>query len=358
MPHSHTPPAPTQPDLCPLCALRRTGGSSADSIGRYTLTGGAQYRCSACDTWLCADCAGSPVAGLALPCGACSTTQEPQGQPQTPPAGGLGWVVAAQPCGRPLKSKAGRCPNSPTQWPTIPGEPEPVRACWTHLSKDERQRCTRARSLRDAERARAWAAGAPERERRAAEAEAERLARLAACPCSEQLPEDAGPFSTDYPLTTRCKECDSWLCASCGRVRVGSEGEQCETCQPHATTPAPENGPVPEGAPHYRITVGSLEDEYFTDAMSLLIRAGARNAGTRRTFAVALPICPSQAEAVAHLETCAGGSETGRIVVELVASSAEATVDPALPQPDLSGLGDIDTWWSANGYPPKGHRPK
>jgi len=358
MPHPDTIPAPTQPDLSSLCTLRRQGGAQRDSIGRYSLTHGSQYRCSACDTWLCAHCGSSPVPDPAAGCNDCSAPQQPrQPSPVPVPAAAPFWLAKpAQLCGRLLKAKVGRCTHNPAEWPTIPGEPAPVRACWTHLSDDERLSCTRARGLRDAERAREWAAGAPERQRLAAEAEAERLARLAACPCAVQLPEDAGPVSTGYPFTSHCKECDSLLCASCGRVRVQAEGGQCETCRPQATTPVRAR----EGAAHYRITVGSLEQEHFEDAMGLLIRAGARNGGEKRVFAIDLPIGPSQAEAVAYLETCASASTTGRVLVELVPNGAQVSVDPQLPQPDLSGLGDIDSWWCANGYPArdKGRQPR
>jgi hypothetical protein len=103
-----------------------------------------------------------------------------------------------------------------------------------------------------------------------------------------------------------------------------------------------------EGAPYYRITVGGLE--CFTEAMSLLIRAGARNGGRARSFAVDLPICPSQAGALEELEVFDLGSDKGQTVVELLPSGAEV-VDPGLSEPDLSGLGDIDSWWLANGYP-------
>lgn len=35
------------------------------------------------------------------------------------------------------------------------------------------------------------------------------------------------------------------------------------------------------------------------------------------------------------------GSDKGRIVVEMLPASAAVAVDPSLPEPDLSGLGDI-----------------
>ena len=337
-----------------MCVMRRTGRSAMDAIGRYSLAYGSQYRCSACDTWLCADCGDRPTAGPAVRCTICSAPREPKDPPEPPPVDASLWSAGeARTCIRPLRTKIGRCTHSPTDWPTVPGEPEPVRACWTHLSEEERQSCTRARSLRDAERARAWAAGAPERQRLAAEAEAEQRARLAACPCSLRLPEEAGPFSTDYPFPNRCKECDSWLCASCDRVRVAIEGGQCQTCRPQATEPARNSSQVQEGRPHYRITLPSLEDHFFDEAVRLLIRAGARNGGKARVFAVDidLPICASQAEAVANLNPFDLGSDGEKIAVELLPEGAEVTVAPGLPQPDLSGLGDIDSWWLANGYP-------
>ncbi|MFF9786370.1 hypothetical protein [Streptomyces nigrescens] len=42
--------------------------------------------------------------------------------------------------------------------------------------------------------------------------------------------------------------------------------------------------------------------------------------------------------------------------MELVPEDAKALVDPGLQEPDLSGLGDIDGWWSANAYPAGGRR--
>ncbi|NMI54236.1 MULTISPECIES: hypothetical protein [unclassified Streptomyces] len=248
-----------------------------------------------------------------------------------------------------LKTKARRCSSGPTDWPAIPGEPAPVAACWTHLSKEERENCTRARGLRSAERARIWAEGEPERQRRAAEADTERRARLAACPCDEELPEEVGTYSADYAAPNRCKGCDSWLCGSCDRVRVATEGAQCETCRPQVTAPVRNGDRAEEDDPYYRITVGGLE--CFEMAMRLLIRAGAQNGGSPRVFAVHLPICDSQMEALEALKTFDHGSDAGSIEVELVPEGAKATVDPGLPEPDLSGLGDIDNWWYSNGYP-------
>ena len=37
--------------------------------------------------------------------------------------------------------------------------------------------------------------------------------------------------------------------------------------------------------------------------------------------------------------------------MQLLPGDAEVLVDPELPEPDLSGLGDIDTWWYEHGYP-------
>ncbi|MDV5143183.1 hypothetical protein R1T08_02375 [Streptomyces sp. SBC-4] len=247
------------------------------------------------------------------------------------------------------KTKARRCQVSTTDWPVIPGEPAPVAACWTHLSEEERESCSRARKIRNAERARAWAEEEPERQRQAAEAEAERLARIAACPCDTQLPDEAGTRSTGYAAPNRCKRCGSWLCASCDRVRVEAEGLQCKTCRPPASKPAQNGDAAPQDSPHYQITVGGLE--CFTEAVCLLIRSGARNGGNPRQFAVHLPICASQAEALEDLKTFSLGSDAGRIQVTLVPEDAKAVVDPDLPEPDLSGLGDVDSWWLAHGYP-------
>ncbi|MFI6348731.1 hypothetical protein [Streptomyces sp. NPDC050560] len=133
-----------------------------------------------------------------------------------------------------------------------------------------------------------------------------------------------------------------------------AEGAQCETCRPHVTEPACKGDHAEEDDPYYRITVGGLEN--FNEAMCLLIRAGAHNGGTPRVFAVRLPICSSQAEALKALKTFDRGSDAGTIEVELVPEGTEATVDPGLPEPALSGLGDIESWWLANGYPPGDRR--
>ncbi|MER7179485.1 hypothetical protein ABT404_08370 [Streptomyces hyaluromycini] len=129
-----------------------------------------------------------------------------------------------------------------------------------------------------------------------------------------------------------------------------TEGAQCETCRPHVTEPACNGDHAEEDGPYYRITVGGLE--CFDEAMCLLIRAGAHNGGTPRVFAVHLPICDSQAEALEALKTFGRGSDAGVIEVELVPEGSKTMVDPGLPEPDLSGLGDIESWWLANGYPP------
>ncbi|MFD7934538.1 hypothetical protein ACFV4T_08375 [Streptomyces sp. NPDC059755] len=76
--------------------------------------------------------------------------------------------------------------------------------------------------------------------------------------------------------------------------------------------------------------------------MCLLIRAGAHNGGSPRVFAVHLPICPSQAEALEALKGFHCGSDAGNIEMELLPEGANAVVDQGLPEPDLSGLGDID----------------
>lgn len=349
MPRTDTPPPPTQPNLCPLCATRRLGGPVPDPIGRYSLAYGSQYRCSACDAWLCVTCGGKPVPDSGVRCGVCSTPQESQKPQVSPPHAMLPRSEDEATCIRVTKTKARPCQSRPTEWPAIPGEPAPVPACWVHLSEEERQNCTRARDLRRAERARIWAEGEPERQRRATEAEAERRVRLAACPCKERLPEKAGMRSGRYPAPNRCTGCDSWLCASCDRVRVVTEGAQCETCRPHVTEPGCNGDHTEEGDPYYRITVGGLE--CFDEAMCLLIRAGAQNGGAPRVFVVRLPICDSQAEALEALETFDSGSDAGSIEVELVPEGTKATVAPGLPEPDLSGLGDIESWWLANGYP-------
>ncbi|CAM5653952.1 hypothetical protein SPURM210S_00907 [Streptomyces purpurascens] len=155
--------------------------------------------------------------------------------------------------------------------------------------------------------------------------------------------------SARYPFPNRCKGCDSWLCASCDRVRVATEGAQCETCSPHVTEPACNGDHAEKDGFYYRITLGGLE--CFDEAMCLLIRAGAHNGGAPRVFAVHLPICGSQAEALEALKSFDRGSDAGSIEVELVPEEAKARVDPGLPEPDLSGLRDMEGWWLANGYP-------
>ena len=79
--------------------------------------------------------------------------------------------------------------------------------------------------------------------------------------------------------------------------------------------------------------------------------------GGSRTFAVDLPICPSQAQALEGL-SCDFGSDGREITVKLVPGDAEAAVDPDLPEPDLSGLADIHAWWGDNAYPPKEKQPQ
>ncbi|MFF7242034.1 hypothetical protein [Streptomyces collinus] len=354
MPHADIP-QPTQLDSCPLCATRRTEDLVPDVVGRYSLASGAQYRCSACDAWLCAGCGDRPVADAAGRCGVCCAPQGAKRRQAIPSPGILPASAGETTCIRRLKTQARRCSNPPTDWPEVEGEPAPVAACWVHLSAKEREDCNRARSLRAAEARKIWEEGEPERQRRAAEAEAERLARVASCPCAEQLPESVEkPFGG--PAPNRCKGCGSWLCASCDQVRVPNEGAQCEGCRPDVTEPAC-NGDHSEDEPYYRITVGGLE--CFTEAMGWLIRAGAHSGGRSRVFAVHLPVCDSQAEALEALKTFASGSDAGNIKVTLVPEDATVAVDPGLPQPDLSGLGDIDRWWYANGYPPgdRMHQP-
>ncbi|MER0476799.1 hypothetical protein ABR737_00240 [Streptomyces sp. Edi2] len=160
--------------------------------------------------------------------------------------------------------------------------------------------------------------------------------------------------STRYPAPNRCKGCGSWLCASCDRVRVAAEGAQCETCRPQAVQPLRCGDHTEEDGPYYRITVGSLEN--FAEAIGLVIRAGAHNGGDPRVFAVHLPVCDSQATALEALRTFDLGSDAGSIKVELVPEDAKAVVAPGLPEPDLSGLGDIESWWSAHAYPADGRR--
>ncbi|MEU7297675.1 hypothetical protein AB0A76_31515 [Streptomyces exfoliatus] len=96
--------------------------------------------------------------------------------------------------------------------------------------------------------------------------------------------------------------------------------------------------------------------ECFTEAMRLLIRAGARNGGNPRQFAVDLPVGSGQAQALEDLKTFSLGSDEGSIKVTLVPEDANRAVDPDLPDPDLSGLGDIDGWWLAHGYPARSRR--
>jgi hypothetical protein len=174
-----------------------------DSIDRYSLADSSQYRCSACDAWLCAGCRDRPVAAAGVRCGVRSTPQGSEGPQVFPPRPALPGPGNEETCIRMVKTKAHRCSSTPTEWPTIPGEPAPVPACWTHLSEEERENCTRARNLRSAERARTWAEGEPERQRRAAEAEAERRVRLRACPCDEQLPGKEEMRSAGYPAPSR-----------------------------------------------------------------------------------------------------------------------------------------------------------
>ncbi|MFF3166764.1 hypothetical protein [Streptomyces sp. NPDC003273] len=136
-----------------------------------------------------------------------------------------------------------------------------------------------------------------------------------------------------------------------------NEGAQCDGCRAYVTAPACNGDHRDEDEPYYRITVGGLE--CFTEAMGWLIRAGAHSGGRSRVFAVHLPVCDSQAEALEALKTFDSGSDAGNIKITLVPEDATAVVDPGLPQPDLSGLGDIDRWWYANGYPPgdRMHQP-
>ncbi|WP_189103413.1 hypothetical protein [Streptomyces kronopolitis] len=128
---------------------------------------------------------------------------------------------------------------------------------------------------------------------------------------------------------------------------MATEGAQCETCRPHVAEPACNGDHTGKDIPFYRITVGGLE--CFEEAIGLVIRAGAHNGGNPRVFAVHLPICESQEKALEALKTFDHGSDGGSIKVELVPEGAEAVVDPGLPEPDLSGLGDIHDWWCTHG---------
>ncbi|WP_405772027.1 hypothetical protein OHU34_42750 [Streptomyces sp. NBC_00080] len=91
--------------------------------------------------------------------------------------------------------------------------------------------------------------------------------------------------------------------------------------------------------------------ECFEEAICLLIRAGAHHGGSPRVFAVHLPICRSQAEALEVLKGFRCGSDAGSIEVGLLPEGAKVVVDHGLLEPDLSGLGDIESWWYANRYP-------
>ena len=107
-------------------------------------------------------------------------------------------------CTRWAATKGRPCQREAAEWPTVPGEPEPVTACWSHLTDAERELCRKARDLAAAERARIWLEGQPERDRIAAEAERERQTRLATCPCREGLPHGPVGRARWYPAASRC----------------------------------------------------------------------------------------------------------------------------------------------------------
>ncbi|MBS2966315.1 hypothetical protein KGA66_24935 [Actinocrinis puniceicyclus] len=84
--------------------------------------------------------------------------------------------------------------------------------------------------------------------------------------------------------------------------------------------------------------------------MQLLIRAGARNTGRARAFRVDTPLGASQLEALGGLEDL-NDSDCVTITIEPGDDgSMNIRVDPDAPQPDLSGLGNTDNWWFANGH--------
>jgi hypothetical protein len=237
------------------------------------------------------------------------------------------------------------CQREAALWPAVPGEPERVVACWSHLTGPEREACRRARDLVAAERAKIWQEGQPERDRLAAEAEREQQAKLATCPCQEGLPQGTPGHVGWWPDAPQCAECRSWLCASCERVRVKAEAGQCEACRPSAKDSPP---PAQTTGPFFLITLGGLEN--FEFVVQLLIRAGARNGGQYRVLRVDTPLGESQREALRYLEE--HSSEPVTLTFEPGTSGdTEVRIDPAAPQPDLSGLGDIETWWFTNGYP-------
>ena len=250
-------------------------------------------------------------------------------------------------CTRWAATKRRPCQREAAEWPAVAGEPEPVVACWSHLTDSERELCRRARELANAERARIWWEGQPERERLAAEAERQRQAKLATCPCWDRLPQGPAGYARWYPAASRCTVCQSWLCASCERVRVESEGGQCETCRPPTTEGALQ---AQVTGPFFLVTLGGLEDHDFERAMQLLIRAGARNGGRARTFRVDTPLGASQLEALGDLEDLHDGDCVTITVEPGDDGSMKVRVDPDAPQPDLSGLGNTDNWWFANGY--------
>jgi hypothetical protein len=255
-------------------------------------------------------------------------------------------------CTRWAVTKGRPCQREAAEWPAVPGEPEPVAACWSHLNSREREVCRRARELAGAERARIWLEGQPERDRLAAEAERERQAKLATCLCREGLPKRLTENARWYPDVSRCAVCQSWLCASCELVRVEAEGDQCATCRPPANDSSLSTQVT---GPHFLITLGGLEN--FEYAIQLLIRAGARNGGQARVFRVDIPLGLSQLDALGDLEDLDSDSDSVTLTIEPGDDGdSKVRIAPDSPQPDLSGLGDIDKWWYANGYPSRSSR--
>lgn len=252
-------------------------------------------------------------------------------------------------CTRWAPTKGRACQRLAAEWPVVSGEPAPVAACWSHLTDPEREACHNARSLAYAERARIWQKGQPERDRLAAEAERERQVKLATCSCREGLPQGLAGNARWYPAASRCTVCRSWLCASCERMRVDAEGGQCEACRPPA-----KDGTVQAQAtgPFFLIELGGLDNEDFEYAMHLLIRAGARNGGQARAFRVDTPLGASQLEALGDLEDLDDNDSVTLTVEPGAQGDMKVHVDPDVPQPDMSGLGDTDKWWYANSYPP------
>ena len=109
MPHTHAhtaAPPQAQPNPCPLCVMRGAAGAAPESIGRYSLAHGAQFRCSACDAWMCVDCGDRPSGGAGARCGACSLPPKPE-TPAPRPAEQTIPSAAGVTCGRYLKKQGG-----------------------------------------------------------------------------------------------------------------------------------------------------------------------------------------------------------------------------------------------------------